>query len=156
MPVVKHKGWANICFCAILSLLAVSCRLVDPITPEIPLNIRSFSVSGVVTDISGEPIGGIAVTLRAFDVDDKDRSEEKYYCIVSTGSDGSYSINKVWTENAARYYFVFQVSDPSDTYGPMEREMFLSAGSPFYSGDKKSYDVKGNDFTLSLKDNGAE
>lgn len=153
---MKNLRLANICFLAILSLLTVSCRLVEPDTPELPLTVRSFSVSGVVTDMSGEPLRGIAVTIRAYKCDDKDRHDEKYYSIISTDAEGSYSFNKVWTDNAAEYYFVFQVNDPSNIYAQMEREMFLSVSSPFYSASKQSYDVTGNDFALYVIEYGGK
>lgn len=146
---MRRSGWANICIFVLLSLLTASC--IEPETVEKPFYVKSFSVSGVITDPSGDPLRNIAVTMQAYDQDDKTMSDEKYYAITSTLDDGSYQFNVVWEDNAAQYFFVFHVQDPAGVYAGVTREMYLSSGSQFYSEVKKSYDVTGNDFSLIPK-----
>ena len=46
-------------------------------------------------------------------------------------------------------FFEFKVSDPEGSYLPVQRDLFMSSSSLYYSSSSKSYRVSDNDFALS-------
>lgn len=142
-------------FFMVLALLAVSCgRSSDD--PYKVLNVRIFTVSGTVFGVTGEgdhaPLSGITVTMSAYAVEDIGKTIPVYTDSFTTLDNGTYQFFKIWDEDCSGLFFDFLLTDRSSErtvrFAPSSRDLFLSAASPFYNPDIKTYEVTGNDFLL--------
>lgn len=118
--------------------------------------VNLFSVSGTVTDADDEsPIGGITVTITAYNLDDTSKSNPLYSDSYDTAIDGSYWFMRESddSELLSGVYYEFSLSDNysqrTEHYKPAQRSLFLVANSPYYSAATKVYKVENNDFKLS-------
>ena len=137
---------------ALLSLLLAAVGCVERgLDKDKVLEILSFSVEGKVYDAldADTPLRGITVTMTAYATVDAQRLSPLSTDSYSTLSDGSYQFFKNWPEGSEDVFYVFDIVDPSGKYQSMERDLYLSASSPFYKAPIKSYEVTGNDFSLS-------
>lgn len=146
------RKWLNIHVLALLSLLVtvVSCdeRHIDT---DIPMDVRVFSVEGAVYDIQSPdtPIPGVTVTMTAYDLKDTERTAPLHKAVYDTLPDGTYEFHKLWPDGSPDVFYVFSIVDRSSRYQSMERDLYMSAASPFYKSSLKAYEVRGNDFSLS-------
>ncbi|MDO5442286.1 MAG: hypothetical protein Q4G10_01310 [Bacteroidia bacterium] len=115
-----------------------------------------FTVSGCIYDDSPEtsPVEGVTVTITGYSVDDPGRTSPLYSNECVSGSDGSYQFSIISSENLGGLFFMFTVFDEAGWrtvhYEQAERQLYLSPTSSFYNSFMKIYEVKDNDFYLSL------
>ena len=129
------------------TLLVVSC--VDD-APEYLLTTISFQ--GVVSDAEdGTPLEGISIVITEYESSDVDKSSPLMSATLNTSFDGSYVFATIDKEPRVlgESFFEFKVSDPEGSYLPVQRDLFMSSSSLYYSSSSKSYRVSDNDFALS-------
>lgn len=139
----------------LLLLLAVSCgeKRTDP---SKVLNVRIFtvwgSVMGYVDGGDPVPLEGVDVTISAYSLEDTEKTIPVYTDSFTTLDNGSYQFFKIWSEDCSGLFFEFTLTDNYPgrelRYSSSSRDLFLSAASPFYDPEIKTYEVKGNDFLL--------
>lgn len=129
------------------TLLVVSCA--DD-APEYLLTTISFQ--GVVSDAEdGTPLEGISIVITEYESSDVDKSSPLMSATLNTSFDGSYVFATIDKEPRVlgESFFEFKVSDPEGSYLPVQRDLFMSSSSLYYSSSSKSYRVSDNDFALS-------
>lgn len=135
----------------LVALLAVSCVEHNGETAEYPL--KTFSAEGIVSDSStGEPLGGINITLRSYEADDLSKECPVFSITTKTSTDGSYFILKVDESEPSLedFYYEFEVSDSKGLYKTIKRDLYLTRTSLYYTVRSKTYKVENNDFSLEL------
>lgn len=129
------------------ALLVVSCADVAP-----EYLVTTISFQGIVSDAEdGTPLERISIVVTEYESSDVDKRNPLMSATLSTSFDGSYVF--VTLDNESRVigdsFFEFYVSDPTGSYLPVLRDLYMSSSSLYYSSSSKSYRVSDNDFALS-------
>lgn len=147
---------AGIHIFSFLAALFITCCCGEVRQETASPQVKLISVSGVVTDAAdGAPVGGITVTMTAYELDDTQKAEPLFSESYDTASDGSYWFMRSdeSTESLTGVYYEFILIDTfnqrEEHYKPVHRSLFLSPTSPFYNPVTKVYKSEKNNFTVS-------